>query len=225
MSTHENILSALRNAVVSFRADDCRAAAFKALERGMDPRDAILDGLAVGMEKVGVLYDTSVYFVPEVLLSADALYAGLEILHPHMKKTAHLPKATLIIGSIQGDVHDIGKNLVKVMCDAAGWEIHDLGYDVPLDKFVEKQIEIDADIIAMSAMMTTTMMGMKKLISMLRENHLDCLTMVGGAPVNQDIADLFGADGYADSAEKVVPLGIKMIQRSQQMRQKNRHNA
>ena len=147
-------------------------------------------------------------------MSAEALYAGLEILKPHMKKETGIPKATIVMGSVQGDVHDIGKNLLRVMFDTAGWKVHDLGCDVPLEKFVEKQREVSADILALSAMMTTTMMGMKKVISMVRSQRPDCLIMIGGAPVTRDIAHLFGADGYAASAGKAVPEAVNMLARS-----------
>ncbi len=209
----EKILAGLIKSVVDFRADDCRDAALKVLDHGIDPTFAVMKGLAKGMEKVGVLYDTHEYFVLEVLMSAEALYAGLEILRPHMKTTG-IPKATIVIGSVKGDSHDIGKNLVKVMFDTAGWEVHDLGCDVPLETFVEKQLEVNADILAISAMMTTTMMEMKKVISMVRAEGSDCLVMIGGAPVTRDIADLFGADGYANSAGTAVSEGLNMIARS-----------
>lgn len=214
MSDQDKILTALMKAVVEFRVDDCRKAAFKALDLGVDPTLAVMKGLVKGMEKVGALYDASEYFVLEVLMSAEALYAGLEILKPHMKKETNIPKATIVMGSVQGDVHDIGKNLLRVMFDTAGWEVHDLGCDVPLEKFVEKQREVSADILALSAMMTTTMMGMKKVISMVRAQRPECLIMIGGAPVTRDIAHLFGADGYAESAGMAVPEAVNMLARS-----------
>lgn len=210
----EKILATLVKSVVDFKVDDCRAAAFKVLDLGIDPTLAVMKGLTKGMEKVGFLYDANEYFVLEVLMSAEALYAGLKILKPHMKKDTDLPKATIVIGSVAGDSHDIGKNLVKVMFDTAGWKVHDLGCDVPLDTFVKKQLEVNADILAISAMMTTTMMGMKKVISMVRSERPDCLIMIGGAPVTRDIADLFGADGYAMSAGMAVSEGLDMIARS-----------
>jgi len=213
MSTHEEILAKLIEAVVEFEEDDCAEAAQEALDAGMDPMVAVLDGLAAGMERVGVLFDTNEYFVPEVLMCADALYKGLDILRPHITLDADIPKASVVIGSIQGDVHDIGKNLVKMMFDVAGWEVHDLGRDVPLETFVEKQLDVKSDVLAMSAMMTTTMMGMKKVIAMVKEKNPACLIMLGGAPVTRDVANLFGADGYAESAGNAVSEGIKMIGR------------
>jgi methanogenic corrinoid protein MtbC1 len=182
--------------------------------------EGIMDGLAAGMEVVGDLYDRNEYFVPEVLMCADALYAGLDILRPHVEKKEGGLNAQVVIGSIQGDVHDIGKNLVKMMFDVAGWEVHDLGRDVPLEKFVEEQLRTDSEVVAMSAMMTTTMLGMKKVIAMIKEKNPNVAIMLGGAPVTKDVANLFGADGYAESAGNAVSEGIKMIGRLREMQSK-----
>ncbi len=129
--------------------------------------------------------------------------------------------AQVVIGSIQGDVHDIGKNLVKMMFDVAGWDVHDLGRDVPLEKFVEEQMRTDSEVVAMSAMMTTTMLGMKKVIKMIKEKNPNVAIMLGGAPVTKDVANLFGADGYAESAGNAVSEGIKMIGRLREMQKKS----
>lgn len=213
MATKQEILDELIEAVVEYDEDDCKAAAQKALDNPevITPMEGVLDGLAAGMEKVGVLFDTHEYFVPEVLMCADALYAGLDILRPHIVLDSSGPQASVVLGSVQGDVHDIGKNLVKMMFDIAGWKVHDLGRDVPLEDFVEKQLDTNSDVLAMSAMMTTTMLGMKKVIAMVKEKNPDCLIMLGGAPLTRDVANLFGADGYAESAGNAVSEGIKMI--------------
>ncbi len=213
MATKEEILEELIEAVVEYEEDDCVEACQKVLDNPdlMSPMDGVLDGLAAGMERVGVLFDTHEYFVPEVLMCADALYAGLAVLRPHIPKVEDGSKASVVLGSIQGDVHDIGKNLVKMMFDIAGWDVFDLGRDVPLEDFVEKQLDTNSDVLAMSAMMTTTMLGMKKVIAMVKEKNPDCLIMLGGAPVTRDVANLFGADGYAESAGNAVSEGIKMI--------------
>lgn len=218
MSQKEEVLATMRNAVVNYESDACKEAALKALETGIDPAYTIMEGLAKGMKKVGVLFDTNEYFVPEVLMCTDTLYQGLEILRPHIKKDTAVPRAKMIIGTVLGDVHDIGKNLVKLMFEAADWEIIDLGRDVPLETFVEKQLEIEADVLAISAMMTTTMMGLKKVVAMMRSKQPTCLIMIGGAPVTNDIADLFGADGYAESAGIAVEEALKMIDRSNSQR-------
>ncbi len=218
MSRREEILAAMKNAVVNYEFETCKEASLEALELGIEPAYAIMEGLAKGMKRVGVLFDTNEYFVPEVLMCTDTLYLGLEILKPHIKKDPAVPRAKIIIGTVLGDVHDIGKNLVKLMFEAADWEVIDLGRDVPLETFVEKQLEINADVLAISAMMTTTMMGLKKMIAMMRSKQPDCLIMIGGAPVTQDIADFFGANGYAESAGKAVSEALKMITRSKSQR-------
>ncbi|MEE4600466.1 MAG: corrinoid protein [Desulfobacteraceae bacterium] len=220
MATKEELLEKLKNGVVEYEEDEVKEAAQQALDDGYDALEMIMDGLAAGMEVVGDLYDRNEYFVPEVLMCADALYAGLDILRPHVPAKEDDVNAQVVIGSIQGDVHDIGKNLVKMMFDVAGWDVHDLGRDVPLEKFVEEQLRTDSEVVAMSAMMTTTMLGMKKVIKMIKEKNPDVAIMLGGAPVTQDVANLFGADGYAESAGNAVSEGIKMIARLREMRNK-----
>jgi corrinoid protein of di/trimethylamine methyltransferase len=207
----KEILDKLAEAVVEFEEDQAREWAQIALEEGMDAFEAIMQGLAAGMETVGDLYDQQEYFVPELLMSADALYAGLDILKPHIKADEMRDFGQVVIGTVQGDVHDIGKNIIKLMFEVGGFEVHDLGRDVPLENFVEEQLKTDAEIVAMSAMMTTTMTGMKKVIEMIKEKNPDVAIMLGGAPVTKDVADLFGADGYAESAGNAVQEAIKMI--------------
>ena len=206
------LLNKLKEGVVNMDEEAVRAASTEVLECGLDAYDAIMNGLAVGMEKVGELYDKQEYFVPEMLLAADALYVGLDILRPHIKKGGSSAiKGQVVIGTVQGDVHDIGKNLVKLMFEIGGFTVHDLGRDVPMEKFVEEQIKTDADIVAISAMMTTTMMGMKKAVEMIKAKNPNVAIMLGGAPLTKDIANLFGADGYADSAGNALQEAIKMI--------------
>ncbi len=211
----EGLLKKLSDGVVNFDEDKVAEAAKKVLEEGLDAYDVIMNGMAAGMEIVGDLYDKHEYFVPELLLCADALYAGLGILRPHIKREdqADKLKGQVVLGTVQGDVHDIGKNLIKLMFDVAGFTVHDLGRDVPLEKFVEEQVRTDSEIVALSAMMTTTMMGMKKVVEMIKKKNPDVMIMLGGAPVTKDVADLFGADGYAESAGNAVQEAIKMISR------------
>jgi corrinoid protein of di/trimethylamine methyltransferase len=208
----QEILRNLSEGVVEYREDQVKEFANAAIEEGLDSYDAIMNGLAAGMEIVGDLYDRQEYFVPEILMCADALYAGLDILKPHLKKDMSAGnRGQVVIGTVQGDVHDIGKNLIKMMFDVGGFTVHDLGRDVPLEKFAEEQLRTDAEIVALSAMMTTTMMGMKKVIQMIKEKNPDVAIMLGGAPVTRDVAKLFGADGYAESAGNAVQEAIKMI--------------
>lgn len=217
----EEILKKLAEAVVEFEEDMAREWAQIALDEGMDAFEAIMNGLAVGMETVGDLYDQQEYFVPELLMSADALYAGLDILKPHIKQDAVKKMGQVVIGTVQGDVHDIGKNIIKLMFEVGGFEVHDLGRDVPLEKFVEEQLKTDAEIVAMSAMMTTTMVGMKKVIEMIKAKNPKVAIMLGGAPVTQDVAELWGADGYAESAGNAVQEAIKMISQLRKLQEQD----
>ena len=220
MASKEEVLEKLKTGVVEYLEEEVKEAAQQGLDEGYDALELIMDGLAAGMEIVGDLYDRHEYFVPEVLMCADALYGGLDILRPYVPEKEGGLNAQVVIGSIQGDVHDIGKNLVKMMFDVAGWEVHDLGRDVPLENFVEEQLRTDSEVVAMSAMMTTTMLGMKKVIQMIKDKNPNVAIMLGGAPVTQDVANLFGADGYAESAGNAVSEGIKMIGRLREMQNK-----
>ena len=216
----EEILKKLSDAVVEYDEDVAKEWSQVALDEGVDAFDAIMNGLAAGMEIVGDLYDKQEYFVPELLMCADALYAGMNILRPHIKAEGMKKKGQVVIGTVQGDVHDIGKNIIKLMFDVGGFTVHDLGRDVPSENFVSEQLRTDSEIVAMSAMMTTTMMGMRKVIDMIKEKNPNVAIMLGGAPVTKDVADLFGADGYAESAGNAVQEAIKMISRLREMHKK-----
>src|SRR5208337_112305 len=213
MKKKEDLLKELKDTVIDYDEDGCKSAAQEFADAAYPALEGIMDGLAAGMQVVGELYEKHEYFVPEVLMCADALYGGLAILRPLVPKVGAGPKSQVVIGSIQGDVHDIGKNLVKMMFDVAGWEVYDLGRDVALENFVKEQMRTDSEVVAMSAMMTTTMLGMKKVIKMIKEKNPNVMIMLGGAPVTKDVATLFGADGYAESAGNAVQEGIRMIGR------------
>jgi corrinoid protein of di/trimethylamine methyltransferase len=210
----KEILKQLHQAVVQFDEDKAGEWAKTALNEGIDPFIAIMDGLADGMIEVGELYNKKEYFVPELLMCADALYVGLDILRPAVETSGREAKAkgSIVLGVVEGDVHDIGKNLVKMMFDVAGWNVYDLGKDVPLDKFVEEQIRTDSDVVGISAMMTTSMLAMPVVIQKLREKNPNVRILLGGAPINPDIADKYGADGYAKSASTAVDEAIKLIE-------------
>ena len=207
----KEVFAKLKEAVVEYDEDMSKEYAQIALDEDINPNDAIFDGLVSGMQEVGKLFDAQEYFVPELLMCADALYAGLDILKPHVKQMDLGVKGSVVIGTVEGDVHDIGKNIVKMMFDVAGFQVYDLGRDVPLDKFVEEQMKTESDLVCLSAMMTTTMSGMQKVIKDLKEKNPNVKIMIGGAPVSSDIADKFGADGYADNANNALKDAINMI--------------
>ena len=206
------ILEKLKKGVIEFDEDLVRQASEEVLEVGMDAQEAIMDGLSAGMDVVGELFSKKEYYVPEVLMAAEALYAGLDILSPHVvRDESSQAVGEVVIGTVEGDIHDIGKNLVKMMFEIAGFTVHDLGRDVPLDKFVEEHIRTDSDIVCLSAMMTTTMSGMKTVIEKLKARNPDAKIMIGGAPLSLEVAERWGADGFAPDAPNALQEALNMV--------------
>ena len=214
MTTEEGVQELhglLKQGVIDYDEDAVKEAAQAVVDEGVDAYKAVFDGLVEGMNEVGRLYEEQEYFVPEMLMCADALYAGLDILKPHISKSDMGIKGTVVMGVVQGDVHDIGKNIVKMMFDVAGFDVHDLGRDVPLDLFVEEQLKTDSELVLLSAMMTTTMVGMKEIIAKIKEKNPNCRIMIGGAPVSEDLADKWGADGFAKDANNALKDALNMV--------------
>jgi corrinoid protein of di/trimethylamine methyltransferase len=195
------ILDELSKSVLEMDEDLARDAARKAIGAGIDPKAAIAEGLSKGMEAAGVKYEEEEYFVPELLLCSDAMYAGLDILKPHIPKGGP-KKGRAVIGVVEGDTHDIGKNLVAMFMETYGFEVIDLGRDVPVEKFVETVREQDIQLVCMSTLMTTTMSGMKTVIERLKKEGLRdrVAVIVGGAPISQAFAAKIGADAYSTTA-------------------------
>lgn len=216
MATEERtkeILKALHNAVSNFEEDDAVKWAKIALQEGVDPFVATMNGLADGMIEAGEKYNRKEYFVPELLMCADALYAGLNLLKPAIDASGRKSEAkgSIVLGVVEGDVHDIGKNLVKLMFEVAGWTVYDLGKDVPLDKFVEEMIKTDSQVVGISALMTTSMLSMPEVIKKLRAKNPKVRIMLGGAPLNPEVAEKYGADGYAKNAGTAVDEAIHLL--------------
>ncbi len=227
MATEERkqeILEKLKNAVIQYDEDASKEGAEEALKEGLDANDAIFNGLVNGMQEVGRLFEIQEYFVPELLMSADALYVGLDILKPHVTQLDLGVRGSVVIGTVEGDVHDIGKNIVKMMFDVAGFAVYDLGKDVPLDKFVEEQMKTESDLVCLSAMMTTTMVGMKKVIDDLKARNPNVRIMIGGAPVSADVAEKWGADGYAPDANNALKDAINMISSLKKLKEEAEKN-
>ncbi|MBA7495997.1 Methionine synthase [subsurface metagenome] len=174
----------------------------QALDQKEDAQRIIGEGFAAGLDVVGEKYTAGEYFLPEMLVSGMAVTAGMEILKPLLTKSGVKPKGTMVAGTVEGDMHDIGKNMVCMMVEAAGFKVIDVGADVPAEKFINAAKENRADIIAMSALLSTTRQNMPKIIQAIRTSELNhkVKVMVGGAPVTQDFADSIGADGYAPDA-------------------------
>ncbi len=216
MATEERtkeILKALHDSVYDFEEDDAVKWSKIAIEEGVDPFTATMDGLAAGMIDAGEAYNEKHYFVPELLMAADAIYAGLAILKPAIKASGRSAevKGSIVLGVVEGDVHDIGKNLVKMMFEVAGWDVHDLGKDVPLDKFVEEQVKTGAEVVGLSALMTTSMLAMPVVIKRLREKNPNVRVMLGGAPINPDVVEKYGADGWSKTAGTAVDEAINLL--------------
>ena len=206
------LIGDLSDGVVEMDEEKVITASGRVVENGIDAYEAIEKGLSHGMERAGKLFDEEEYFVPELLICSDAMYAGLDILTPHIKTAEGLERRKVVIGVIEGDTHDIGKNLVKIMLETSGFEIVDLGRDVPAGKFVEKAKEVGAQIIAVSTLMTTTMSGMAEVIRILDDEGIRdrFKVIVGGGPISQGFADRIGADGYAVNAASAVKLAKRI---------------
>lgn len=213
----QELFEVLKQGVIDYDEDAVRDASQAVVDEGIDAYRAVFEGLVEGMNEVGRLYEEQEYFVPEMLMCADALYAGLGILKPHIRKQDGALKGTVVMGVVQGDVHDIGKNIVKMMFDVAGFDVHDLGRDVPIEKFVEEQLNTNSDLVCLSAMMTTTMVGMKEIINKIKEKNPNCKIMIGGAPVSEDLAEKWGADGFAKDANNALKDALNMVKALQEM--------
>jgi corrinoid protein of di/trimethylamine methyltransferase len=211
LSRRNKILAALAAAVDGMDEEAAARWATENLSAGIPPFEAITEGLSKGMAIVSTKYDQGVYFVPEILLCADAMYAAINVLRPHLKKSDASSRPPVVIGVIEGDIHDLGKNIVKLMLDAAGFPVYDLGRDVPVEKFLAKARELGSGIIAISTLMSTTMPGMKKLIDALVQAKLrgNFKVMIGGGPVSSAFAKSIGADAYGHNAMEAVRLATE----------------
>ena len=203
----------LTTALISGKAPVVRELTEKALAGGEKPQDVLNKGLVAGMGVVGEKFKNNEFYVPEVLIAARAMKFGMEVLRPKLAETGVEPVARVAIGTVRGDLHDIGKNLVVMMMEGAGFEIVDLGVDVKPEQFVQTVKERDARLVCLSALLTTTMPAIKDTIEALREAGLrnSVTVMVGGAPVTQNYADEIGADGYAPDAASAVDRAKELL--------------
>jgi len=206
-------LHALRQAVLTGDAGAAVTAARQALEAGHGPVDLVQSAIGPAMSEVGRLYEEGEYYVPELLMAARATKEIFGILRPLLAETGAKPRGRVVLGTVQGDLHDIGKNLVAAMLEGGGFEVVDLGVDVPAARFVAAVNETRPDLLGLSALLTTTIPAMPVVIEALREAGVrDAVrVMVGGAPVTQAFADGIGADGYAENAAAAVGLASRLI--------------
>lgn len=218
----EAIMKRLTDAVIVGDTAAAEQTAKDALAAGVSAYDAIMNGLAEGMKTVGDKYEKKEYFLPDMLISADAMYAGLNILTPHIPKSESKSKGKIVLGVVEGDIHDIGKNIVKIMLTAAGYEVVDLGRDVPTADFIEKAKSEGAQVIAMSTLLTPTLMSMKTIEDKLKEEGMKdkVKTVIGGGATSEDWKSKIGSDAYGkDASEAVdkVKLLVESIKSAVQM--------
>ena len=209
----ESLLNKLASCVLEMEDEEVVDVANEYIENDFDAYEGISKGLASGMEEAGKLYEEEEYYIPELLLCSDAMYEGISILKPHLQKHQTKEHYRAVVGVVEGDTHDIGKNLFKIMLETSGFEVFDLGRDVPPIDFINKAKEVNADVVGMSTLMTTTMDNMKVVIELLKEENMrdDVIVMVGGGPISQSFADQIGADGYAHEASKAVKLAKELV--------------
>jgi corrinoid protein of di/trimethylamine methyltransferase len=209
----KSLFRALSDSVVSMDEERTRQLSIEAVNQGINALTAIEHGLVDGMNRAGRFFETEEYFIPELLLCSDAMYAGLDILRPHLKYEENKIRHKIVIGVVEGDTHDIGKNLVKIMLEASGFEIVDLGRDIPPQRFVDEAVKAQASVIALSTLMTTTMDGMAEVIQLLHQAKVRerFKVIVGGGPISQSFANRIGADGYAAGAPAAVKLAKQLL--------------
>jgi 5-methyltetrahydrofolate--homocysteine methyltransferase len=209
----EEILNQISDAILNGENKIIPGRVQAALDEGIEPGRILTDGMISAMEKVGKLFEEGEYFVPEMLISARAMQAGLAVLKPRLVATGVKVTGRVAIGTVKGDLHDIGKNLVAMMLEGAGFEVIDLGTDVTPEKFVEAAKTQNVDIVAMSALLTTTMPNMKNTLAALVEAGVrdKVKVMIGGAPVTDAYALQIGADGYAQDASRAVSLAKSLV--------------
>ncbi|MBW1935306.1 MAG: corrinoid protein [Deltaproteobacteria bacterium] len=212
----QHFFEQVKKAVIECNKEEAAALARKAVEEKLDLNEVIEKGYVPGIQKVGNLWEKGEYFLPELIASSECMKEAMAVLQPELEKadieTQSLGK--VVIGTVEGDIHDIGKSLVASMLSANGFEVVDLGADVKLETFIDKAQEVKADFICLSALLTTTMLGQKKVLDMLKEKNLygRIKVMVGGAPVNRQWAEEIGADGYGENAISAVKEAKQLMQ-------------
>lgn len=212
--SEEKILNELKEAIISLDKERAENATRDALNEGISPQDIIYKGLVVGMQVIGEGYARHEMFLPELIGSGEAMKAAFIILRPHMLKTGVKSAGKVVIGTVQGDIHDIGKSIVAVLLEGNGFEVYDLGVDVPTEVFIEKINEVDPDVVAISALLSATVSKMFETVSILREKNIQAKIIIGGAATTQLAADEMKADAYGKDAWE----GVQKIKQLVEMR-------
>ena len=213
----EELLAKMEKAIVEGNKEEAEQLARESIEKKIDLNEVIDKGYMPGIQKVGDLWESGEYFLPELITSAEAMKAAMAVLQPELEKAQIATKSQgkVVIGTVEGDIHDIGKSLVASMLSANGFDVIDLGADVKLEEFIEKAETENADFVCLSALLTTTMLGQKKVVELLEEKNLSnrFMVLVGGAPVNQKWADDIRANGYAENAMTAVKVAKKLMEK------------
>jgi corrinoid protein of di/trimethylamine methyltransferase len=211
----EELFKQMAQAVIEGDDEEAASLAQQALDQGVAPLDAINKGFTPGMDEVGELYSTGEYFLPDLILGGEAMKTALAVLEPALKASGQSREVSgvVVLGTVKGDIHEIGKSLVGSMLAANGFEVYDVGIDIEASEFVAKAQEVKADIVALSALLTTTMLHQRDVIEHLAEAGLRerVKVMVGGSPVTQGWADQIGADGFAEDAANAVVVAKKLM--------------
>ncbi|MCK6613168.1 MAG: corrinoid protein [Ignavibacteriaceae bacterium] len=210
--TEKQLFQQMSQAVIDGKQDITLTLTHQLLGTGTEPKRILDEGLMPGMEVVGIRFRDNIIFVPQVLISARAMKASLAILEPLLSKSDISGSGTVIIGTVKGDIHDIGKNIVAMMLRSSGFKVIDIGIDAKVEKFLLTAAQEGAQILGMSALLTTTMGYMKTVINKVREDGLPYKIMVGGAPISRQFAEQIGADGYARNATEAVALAKKLME-------------
>ncbi len=199
--------------LIAGKADEVRSLVKEAIDEGQDVSKILNEGLVAGMSVVGEKFKKNEFYVPEVLIAARAMKAGMELLNPILLEKNIKGVGTMVLGTVRGDLHDIGKNLVGMMLEGAGFEVIDLGVDVASEKFIQAAKEKNANLVGLSALLTTTMLAMKDVTQAVEKEGLKgkLKVMIGGAPITQDYADEIGADGYAPDAASAVDTAKELL--------------
>jgi len=209
---NKEFLERIRNCIVEGDEELAKQFAMQVVSSPEDVLEAIDNGFSWGIKEVGRLYESGEYFLPDLICSADAMKAALAILKPVLDKSSSATsKGTIVIATVQGDIHDIGKTIVASMLTAAGYNVIDLGCNVPNELVIEKAISENADIVALSALLATTMEEQRNIINTLKRQGIDKKVMIGGAPVSQAFADSIGASGYSENAVSAVQLATRLL--------------
>ena len=205
-------LQALKDAVIKGDFSTAQEITKSALDEGMGPEKVLREGLIAGMDVVGAAFKKNEVYVPEVLIAARAMKMAMEILEPKLAEAGIEPLGTVVVGTVKGDLHDIGKNLVIMMLKGAGFNVIDIGIDVPPEKFVEAVRENSANAVGLSALLTTTMPMIDKTVEAFKNSDVEAKIMIGGAPVTQQYADKIGAHGYASDAASAVDVAKELLE-------------